>query len=80
MNELKAEISKRTGIPVDLLVGDTPETLVANARRWLALQGVEDDVLAGVLYPQVNDSAALNPPAAGSTRERFAQWMNETFW
>lgn len=70
LEELRNEVSGKTGVPAALLTGDTPQEIMTRAQALIdfkAAQGGRSATLA--------DST---PQYSGSTREQFAQWFDAT--
>lgn len=71
VNEIRAKVAQETGVPVNLLSGDTEEACKTQAQGILAFAKP-----AG--YPQVRDAGEVNKSAGtGKTRDQFASWFNE---
>ena len=69
LNELRGKVSKATGVPADLLTGDTEEACTAQAKG----------ILDFAKYPSVPDGGEAHSSSGATTREQFAEWFNEAF-
>lgn len=71
VNEIRAKVAQETGVPANLLSGDTEEACKAQAQGILAFAKPAS-------YPQVRDAGEVNKNAGtGNTRDQFASWFNE---
>lgn len=70
LRDLRASVAKDTGVPAELLTGDTDEACRAQA------QSILDFAKPGT-YPAVKDGGEA--PASGkvTTRQQFADWFNQ---
>lgn len=73
VRQIREDVSKEKGVPANLLKGDTKEECEKQA----------DDILAFTknnVYPVVRDKGeAKTSGTGGSTREQFADWVEENF-
>lgn len=70
VRDARDKVAGETGVPVNLLTGDTEETCRAQAEALLKWHGEKP------LYPDGNDGGEVLPTSKGSTREQFAEWFN----
>lgn len=69
---IRDKVAAETGIPADILTGDTEETCRAQAEKIKAY--------ARPTYPQVQDGGTPTPPTSKkSTRDQFAEYFNQNF-
>ena len=71
-NEIKAARSKvaaETGVPVDLLSGDSEETCKAQAEAIIKFANPD--------YPKVKDGGDPRKHSKSSTAEQFAEWFEQ---
>lgn len=67
------KVAAETGVPANLLTGDTEEACTAQAAALIAYKG-------GVKkYPNVKDGGETTSTGGGSTRDQFSDWFNENF-
>ena len=71
LRELRERVSKETGVPASLLTGETEESCKAQADGIKAYAQP-----AG--YPQIRDGGEPLTPPASSTRDQFANWMEQS--
>jgi len=65
--QLRARVAKDTGVPAELLTGDTEDACKEQAQS----------ILAFARYPSVSDGGeAHGGNMTGSTRQQFADWFN----
>ena len=74
LRELREKVSKETGVPASLLTGETEDACKAQAEGIKAFK--DSQVPAG--YPNVRDGGEPSVPPSGATRDKFANWFNET--
>ena len=67
--EVRAKVSAATGVPADLLSGDTEEACTAQAQAILKF--------AKPGYPNVRDGGDPHHTPTGSTRQQFADWFEQ---
>ena len=67
LREVRAKVSAATGVPADLLSGDTEEACTAQAQAILKF--------AKPGYPSVRDGGEVRNKPTGSTSEQFADWF-----
>lgn len=70
LRDMRATVAKETGVPAELLTGDTDEACRTQA------QGILDFAKPGT-YPNVRDGGEAPGAAATSTRQQFADWFNQ---
>lgn len=69
IRQIRAKVAKETGIPENLLTGETEEDCAAQAEAIKAF--------AKPTYPQVRDAGENGGAAGGtSTAQQFATWFN----
>lgn len=69
LREVRAKVSAATGIPAELLTGDTEEACTAQAQAILKF--------AKPGYPSVRDGGDPHHTPTGSTRQQFADWFEQ---
>lgn len=69
LREIRAKVSAATGIPAELLTGDTEEACTAQAQAILKF--------AKPGYPSVRDGGDPHHTPTGSTRQQFADWFEQ---
>ena len=69
LREIRAKVSAATGIPAELLTGDTEEACTAQAQAILKF--------AKPGYPAVRDGGDPHHTSTGSTRQQFADWFEQ---
>ena len=77
LRELRSKVAAATGVPAELLSGDTEEACTAQA------QAILDDprmILVSLKfaqpgYPSVRDGGEVRNKPTGSTRQQFADWF-----
>lgn len=67
VRQIRTKVSAETGVPVELINGDTEEICKAQAEK---LKPYMDHG-----YPRVRDAGEVRKTASGSTREQFANWF-----
>lgn len=67
VRQIRTKVSAETGVPVELINGDTEEICKAQAEK------LKPYVDHG--YPRVRDAGEVRKTASGSTREQFANWF-----
>lgn len=72
VSEARAKVSKDTGVPVDLLSGETEEDCRAQADTLLKWKG------NGAKYASVPDSGEVHTAGGGTNREKFAEWFDSS--
>lgn len=70
LRDLRQKVSKETGVPAELLSGDTEENCTAQAKAILAFAKPGG-------YPNVRDGGDPNKTPTGSTRDQFAAWFDQ---
>lgn len=68
--DMRAKVSAATGVPAELLTGDTEEACNAQAAAILKF--------AKPGYPAVKDGGDPAKKPSGSTRDQFAAWFEQT--
>lgn len=69
LREVRAKVSAATGVPADLLSGDTEEACTAQAQAILKF--------AKPGYPNVRDGGDPHHTPTCSTRQQFADWFEQ---
>lgn len=69
IRDMRAKVSKATGVPVELLTGDTEEACTAQAQGIAAFA-------KPTAYPVVKDGGEVHATQANSPRMSFADWFN----
>lgn len=69
---MRDEVATETGVPANLLTGETEEDCRKQAEAILSFAKVGD-------YPSLKDGGEVQHPAKGSTKDQFAQWANKAF-
>lgn len=70
LREVRAKVSAATGVPAELLSGDTEETCTAQAQAILKFAKPTG-------YPSVKDGGEQHHTPTGSTRQQFADWFEQ---
>ncbi|MCR5174614.1 MAG: hypothetical protein K6C09_08325 [Oscillospiraceae bacterium] len=68
---IREKISAETGVPANLLNGDTEEVCKKQAEMILAWRGPQPK------YPDLGDGGEVPPHGGGSTRQQFASWYEQ---
>lgn len=71
MREIRDKVAKETGVPADLLSGDTEEACKAQAEAILKFAKPQT-------YPNVHDGGEIHTSPSRKTRDQFAEWFNES--
>lgn len=69
IRDMRAKVSKATGVPVELLTGDTEEACTAQAQGIAAFA-------KPTAYPVVKDGGEVHATQSNSPRMSFADWFN----
>ena len=67
LRELRSKVAAATGVPAELLSGDTEESCTAQAQAILKF--------AQPGYPSIRDGGEVRNKPTGSTRQQFADWF-----
>ena len=67
LRELRGKVAATTGVPAELLSGDTEESCTAQAQAILKF--------AQPGYPSIRDGGEVRNKPNGSTRQQFADWF-----
>lgn len=70
LRDLREKVSKETGVPSDLLTAETEEACKAQADAIKAY--------AKPSYPPLPDGGEVHGAGSSATRDKFADWFNET--
>ena len=68
LSEIRARVSKETGVPTELLTADTEEACVNQAKAILAFAKPNS-------YPSVKDAGEVRKVTSGKTRDQFKDWF-----
>lgn len=68
LQKMHEEVSKESGVPAELLTASTKDECIAQAEKIKAYAKPD--------YPQVKDAGEPHATAKRSTREQFADWMD----
>lgn len=71
VRDIREKVASDTKVPANLLTGSTEEACLEQAQAILAFAKTNG-------YPRVKDSGELQNIPAGSTKQQFANWFNET--
>ena len=69
IRDARDKVSADTGVPANLLTGNTEEECKAQADNILKWHGAQPK------YPATNDGGEQTTPTGGTTREQFADWL-----
>lgn len=69
IRDMRAKVSKATGVPVELITGDTEEACTAQAQGIAAFA-------KPTAYPVVKDGGEVHATQSNSPRMSFADWFN----
>ena len=75
LRDLRAQVSKDTGVPAELLTGNNEEACKAQAEAIKAYSKAQPP--AG--YPAVPDGGEARVNGASTARDKFAEWMTEHY-
>ena len=75
LRDLRYSVSKETGVPVELLTGDTEDLCRSQAEAAKAYAKAQPP--AG--YPSVPDGGEVHVSTPNTTRDKFAEWMDKNF-
>lgn len=72
LRQVREKVAQETGVPADLLFGDSEEACKAQAEGILKFARPQG-------YPSVKDGGEVVKPGSGaSTSQQFADWLNES--
>ena len=71
IREIRESVSKETGVPADLLYGETKEDCEAQAKSILEFTKPN-------AYPSIKDGGEVRNIKTGDTRDQFADWLNQS--
>ena len=71
IREIRAKVAAETGIPTNLLTGDTEEACKEQAEAIKAF--------AKPAYPTLRDAGEVGGASGTSTAKQFAEWFNNKF-
>ena len=71
LRDLRAKVSKETGVPADLLTAETEDALKTQAEAIKAYAKPRG-------YPKVPDGGEVRPGGATATRDQFADWLEQS--
>ena len=69
LQSVRQKISNETGVPVNLLTAETEESILEQAKAINAYATPNG-------YPKVKDGGEINATLKPSTRNQFAEWIN----
>jgi len=69
LRDIRDKVSAETGVPVNLLTGNTEEECTAQAQNIIAFAKPK-------AYPNVKDAGEANFNPKITTRDKFAEWFN----
>lgn len=72
LREIREKVANETGVPINLLTGDTEEACTEQAKAIL-------DYTKQNGYPVVKDGGEVRNISKHSTRDQFAEWANQAF-
>lgn len=70
LREMREKVSRDTGVPADLISGETEEACTAQANAILKFASSGS-------YPNVRDGGEPPKKPTGSTRDQFAEWFRQ---
>lgn len=70
IREVRGKVSEETGVPANLLSGETEEACKAQADAILKFANKDG-------YPTVKDGGEVTRKMTGSTRDQFAEWLEK---
>lgn len=70
VRKIREEVSKSTGVPMNLLNGDTKEDCEAQAKAIMSFAKPD-------AYPAVKDGGEVRNTGSGKTRDQFADWFKD---
>lgn len=71
IRSIRDKVAAETGVPSDLLSGDTEEACKAQAEKLIAFKGTSPG------YPSTRDAGEVSKVGGAATRDQFASWLNE---
>lgn len=71
LRDLRAKVSKETGVPADLLTAETEDALKTQAEAIKAYAQPRG-------YPRVPDGGEARTGGATATRDQFADWLEQS--
>ena len=75
LRDLRAQVSKDTGVPAELLTGDTEEACKAQAEAIKAYSQAQQPTG----YPNMKDGGNVSVSNPATNREKFAEWVDKNF-
>lgn len=70
LRDMRANVSRETGVPAELLTGETEDACKAQAKSILEFAKPSG-------YPTVPDGGEPNITPHNTTRQQFAEWFNQ---
>lgn len=70
IRDMREKVAKETGVPADLLTGETEEECKAFAEKLNAYKKPES-------YPSVKDGGEVGGTAKKTTRDQFKEWLDK---
>lgn len=74
LRDLRAQVSKDTGVPAELLTGDTEDACKAQAEAIKAFSQAQQPTG----YPNMKDGGDVHVSSPKTTREKFKEFMEKT--
>ena len=72
IREIREKVASETGVPINLLTGETEDACMEQAKAIL-------DYTKQTGYPVVKDGGEVRNISKHSTRDQFAEWANQAF-
>lgn len=72
VRQIRAKVAEETGIPANLLTGDTEESCTEQAKAISAFANPDR-------YPTLNDGGEVQKLTKSSTKQQFAEWADKAF-
>ena len=72
IREVRSKVATETGVPANLLTGETEEDCKAQANAIMSFA-------KPVGYPSVKDGGEIQNVAKPSAKQQFAEWANQVF-
>lgn len=73
LRDIREKVSKEKGVPMNLLTGSTEEDCTAQADAIMEFVGSSKPS-----YPGLKDGGEVRTPSTTATRDKFAEWFNNT--
>ena len=72
LRQIRDKVASETGVPVNLLTGESEEACLEQAKGILAFKG-------DITYPTLKDGGEVQGSPKGTTKQQFAEWANQAF-